>query len=47
MMQNLACGMMHLTIISFMIKRGFMRHCPQCKHLKSRHQYRADGSYID
>lgn len=47
MMQNLACGMMHLTIISFMIKRGFMRHCPQCKHLKSRHEYRADGSYKD
>lgn len=49
LMQNWAVGFMHLMTcgISWVVKRGGMRHCPQCKHLDSRHQRRADGSFID
>lgn len=47
--QSLAVGFMHLMTcgISWVVKRGGMRHCPQCKHLQSRHLRRADGSFID
>lgn len=47
--QNLAVGFMHLMTcgISFLVKRGVLRHCPQCKHLRSRHEFRRDGSYLD
>jgi len=46
---NLGVGTLHVFTlgISRMIKRGALRHCPQCEHLRSRHQMRADGSYID
>ncbi len=46
---NLGAGFAHLMTagISWLVKRGGMRHCPQCKHLQSRHQRRADGSFID
>lgn len=47
--QNWAVGFMHLMTagISWAVKRGTMRHCPQCRHLMSRHQRRRDGSFID
>lgn len=47
--QNWAVGFMHLCTagMSWLAKRGFMRHCPQCKHLDSRHQRRRDGSFMD
>ncbi|MET9445003.1 hypothetical protein [Streptomyces sp. NPDC006610] len=49
MAQDWTLGFLHLCTagMSWAVKRGVIRHCPQCKHLKSRHQYRADGSYID
>ncbi|MER7814532.1 hypothetical protein [Streptomyces sp. NPDC096153] len=42
-------GLAHLCTcgISWVVKRGFYRHCPQCKHLDSRHQRRRDGSFMD
>jgi hypothetical protein len=47
--QNLGVGFAHLMTlgISWMVKRGAMSHCPQCKHLRSNHRTRSDGSYID
>ncbi len=47
--QNAAVGLMHVVTIgiSYLIKKGFRRHCPQCKHLLSRHSRRADGSFRD
>jgi hypothetical protein len=33
--------------ISYLIKKGTMRHCPQCDHLVKSHQRREDGSFID
>ncbi|WP_245766635.1 hypothetical protein [Streptomyces colonosanans] len=47
--QDWLVGFLHLMTcgISWVVKRGSMSHCPQCKHLRSRHQLRADGSYID
>jgi hypothetical protein len=47
--QSLAVGFLHLMTcgISMLVKRGSMRHCPQCRHLQSRHLRRADGSFID
>lgn len=49
MMQSLMVGLMHLCTagISFLVKRGGMRHCPQCKHLLSNHARRSDGSFRD
>ncbi|MEU0839334.1 hypothetical protein ABZ370_07660 [Streptomyces sp. NPDC005962] len=48
-LENAAVGLMHVCTIgiSYLIKRGFRRHCPQCKHLLSRHARRADGSFRD
>lgn len=47
--QDIGVGFMHLMTvwISMLVKRGVLRHCPQCKHLDSRHQRRADGSFMD
>ncbi len=47
--QELGAGFAHLMTvgISLAVKRGTMRHCPQCKHLRSRHDRRADGSFMD
>lgn len=47
--QELAVGFMHLMTvwISLLVKRGVLRHCPQCKHLDSRHLRRRDGSFMD
>jgi hypothetical protein len=47
--QSLAAGFGHLMTcgISFVLKRGMASHCPQCKHLRSRHRTRRDGSYLD
>jgi hypothetical protein len=49
MMQSLGAGFLHLCTcgISFLTKRGGMRHCPQCKHLLSNHARRRDGSFQD
>lgn len=49
MLQNWGAGFLHLCTagISFAVKRGTMRHCPQCKHLLSNHQRRQDGSFRD
>ncbi|MER6607350.1 hypothetical protein ABT282_15910 [Streptomyces sp. NPDC000927] len=49
MIQAWAVGFMHLCTvgISWAVKRGTMKHCPQCGHLLGRHQRRADGSFID
>lgn len=49
MIQNWAVGFMHLCTagISWVVKRGSMRHCPQCKHLLGGHARRADGSFAD
>lgn len=47
--QSLGVGFAHLMTcgISWVVKRGVLSHCPQCKHLRSRHQTRRDGSYLD
>lgn len=47
--QSLAAGFGHLMTcgISLFVKRGMIRHCPQCKHILSRHQVRRDGSFMD
>lgn len=47
--QDWTVGFMHFATIgiSWMIKRGASSHCPQCKHLRSRHRTRRDGSYMD
>ena len=49
MMQTWAVGFMHLCTagISWVVKHGGMKHCPQCKHLLGGHQRRADGSFAD
>ncbi|MFD4862895.1 hypothetical protein [Streptomyces atratus] len=49
MVQSLAVGFMHLCTvgISWAVKRGAMRHCPQCKHLLGGHQRRPSGAFID
>lgn len=48
-LQNLAAGLGHTctVFISYGIKRGFLSHCPQCKHLLSNHNRRHDGSFQD
>lgn len=44
----LVATMYVLTIgIAFVMKRGLIRHCPQCKHILSNHDRRADGSFMD
>lgn len=47
--QDWTAGIGHVMSIgiSFAVKRGGFRHCPQCKHLLGRHQTRADGSFRD
>ena len=47
--QGLAVGLLYLCTagVAFVVKRGVMRHCPQCRHLLSRHARRADGSFRD
>lgn len=47
--QDWTVGLGHLCTggISWVAKRGFVRHCGQCKHLLSRHARRADGSFKD
>jgi hypothetical protein len=47
--QNLMVGLMYLCTVgvAWLFKRGLMRHCPQCGHLRGRHEFRRDGSYKD
>ncbi|GAB2468085.1 hypothetical protein GCM10027187_40340 [Streptosporangium sandarakinum] len=45
--QHMMVGFLYLTVVGFLFKRGFMRHCPNCKHLLRRHLRRADGSFRD
>ncbi|MEU2487088.1 hypothetical protein ABZ593_21075 [Streptomyces sp. NPDC012617] len=47
--QNWAVGALHLCTagISWLIKRGTRRHCPQCRHQLAGHQRRRDGAFID
>jgi hypothetical protein len=47
--QDWTLGFVHIMScgISWVIKRGAMRNCPQCKHLLSNHQRRQDGSFRD
>ncbi|QEV72979.1 hypothetical protein CP983_05815 [Streptomyces chartreusis] len=47
--QDWMVGFLHLCTagISWVLKRGTASHCPQCRHLRSRHRTRSDGSYID
>lgn len=47
--QDWTLGFLHLCTagISFLVKRGLQKHCPQCKHLLSNHARRADGSFRD
>jgi hypothetical protein len=49
LLQDWTVGFAHLCTagMSWMVKRGVVSHCPQCKHLRSRHLTRRDGSYID
>lgn len=49
LMQNWGVGLGHFCScgVSWLVKRGFWKHCPQCGHLHSRHLRRADGSFID
>lgn len=49
MMQDWTVGFIHLCTIgiSLVLKRGFAKHCPQCKHLLGNHQRRRDGSFRD
>ncbi|WP_244502605.1 hypothetical protein [Streptomyces oceani] len=49
MAQKLATGVLYLCTIgvAFLVKRGVMRHCPQCHHLLSKHARRSDGSFRD
>ncbi|MFI6344241.1 hypothetical protein [Streptomyces sp. NPDC050560] len=49
MFQSLAVGLMYLCTvgIAYVIKKGLMRHCPQCAHLLRRHARRRDGSFVD
>jgi hypothetical protein len=45
----LGAGTVHLCTagMSWVAVRAFASLCPQCRHLASRHQRRADGSFID
>ncbi|MBB6439929.1 hypothetical protein HNQ79_006441 [Streptomyces candidus] len=47
--QSIAVGFLHLCTIgiSYAVKHGTMRHCPQCKHLLGGHARRNDGSFQD
>ncbi|MFI6512378.1 hypothetical protein ACIBCT_32640 [Streptosporangium sp. NPDC050855] len=47
--QRWMVGLLYLATVGvgFVVKRGFMRHCPTCRHLLSRHLRRADGSFRD
>ncbi|MCT2590230.1 hypothetical protein LHJ74_09940 [Streptomyces sp. N2-109] len=47
--QSWAVGALYLLTagIAFVVKRGLMRHCPQCRHLLSNHARRRDGSFHD
>ncbi|GGU52526.1 hypothetical protein GCM10010274_46820 [Streptomyces lavendofoliae] len=47
--QDWMVGFLYLctAFIAYMVKKGGMRHCPQCKHLLSNHARRADGSFRD
>lgn len=47
MMQSLLVGLLYLTIVGWLVKKGFMRHCPHCEHLLRSHERRADGSFRD
>ena len=49
MMQDWSAGFLHLCTagITFAVKRGGMKHCPQCKHLLGNHARRRDGSFVD
>lgn len=38
---------LYLITMAWMIKPVFLRNCPQCKHMRARHDRRADGSYMD
>lgn len=42
-------GFLHLCtcLISLLVSRLFMSHCPQCSHLLGRHRRRADDSFRD
>lgn len=42
-----AVALLHVCTcgISYWVKRSFMRHCPQCRHLLSGHQRTADGAF--
>jgi hypothetical protein len=47
--QDLTVGFLYLctAFIAYVVKKGGMKHCPQCKHLLSNHARRADGSFRD
>lgn len=47
--QKLAVALLYVctVFIAYLVKHGVMRHCPQCGHLLSHHERRADGSFLD
>lgn len=48
-LQDWMVGLLHISTagMSLLVKRASARHCPQCKHVLSRHERRRDGSFID
>ncbi|MFG2196750.1 hypothetical protein [Streptomyces sp. NPDC048639] len=49
MVQDWTLGVVYLCTagLIFVMKRGFLRHCPQCKHRLGAHRRRIDGSFQD
>ncbi|MEU6084416.1 hypothetical protein [Streptomyces sp. NPDC047108] len=49
MLQGWFLGAVYLCTfgLAFLVKRGFLRHCPQCKHVLRSHRRRMDGSFQD
>jgi hypothetical protein len=47
MNRAMLAGTLHVctALMSLLVSRMFMSHCPQCTHLLGRHQRRADGSF--
>lgn len=49
MLLKVGMGCLHFCTVglSFVAKRAFLRHCPHCKDLLTRHERRSDGSFRD
>jgi hypothetical protein len=38
---------LYLFTLAWLVKPVFLRNCPQCRLMRSRHERRQDGSFMD